>query len=937
MSIELKNALLLKNFKMMFFLEKKGYSMTDFKFKFSVVMPVYDVEDYLEESILSLVNQTIGFKENIQLILINDGSPDKSGKICQEYREKYPENIVYIEQENAGVSVARNRGLEAVEGKYVNFLDSDDVWDEDAFEKVYVFFEENTKITDVVTTGIKEFEAVEKEHITNYRLRKGTRIADLMSPSEANSVVLQVASSFFKTAALKNISFKEGLRYGEDSLYVNTVIMRKMTVGFISDVFYHYRRRNAGTSAVQTLKKTEYFYTDRLSEYHLELIKLASEKFGCVPLYIQNVVYYDFGWHLMTPAHSAVSEEVYLRFLELSKEVLSHIEERVIIRNEIHSSLPKKNAALRLKYGLDDWYSMCRYDPVRKAICYKDYVMFALNRNKFILIMHFVKIKGKKLVLEGLITKWRFDLTDKKVKFFFKCEDDYFTPKYEQFIHKKYETCFENTEQYKKFYCEIPLSKLTFDEEGIAKIKPVVRFGKKLCNVGYNYFKFTPSSNAFGPSYKFFGNYYLKNFRTVIHVGYVKDRKEKLRKMFEFEKECWSFLKEIGRKDIAELRKRYFRYKALHRNAPKIWLISDRVENAGDNGEVFFKYLNKIKKETNELDNVRPIFVISKNAKCIDRLRSEGEVLFIEDKKFPLYFLLADKIISSGASDFTMNPFDKDRRYLVDLFNFKYYYLQHGVACADLSVWLNRLYKNIEMIFATSERERESFIRDNYYYGENNVVIAGQSRFDDLYVDTQKQILILPTWRKSIKESYDQNTTSIYFDGFKNTEYFKYYNGLINNERLLEAMRKHGYTGLFCIHPIHMKQTVDFTGNDVFKVNEGYIDYNDVFARSAMMVTDYSSVLFDFAYLRKPVVYTHFDKEDFFAGQIYDEGYFSYENDGFGPVCYDMDATIDAIIASIERDCENEQKYLDRINSFYAFSDKNNCERIYRAIMSQEK
>ena len=125
-------------------------------------------------------------------------------------------------------------------------------------------------------------------------------------------------------------------------------------------------------------------------------------------------------------------------------------------------------------------------------------------------------------------------------------------------------------------------------------------------------------------------------------------------------------------------------------------------------------------------------------------------------------------------------------------------------------------------------------------------------------------------------------------------------------------------TGLFCIHPIHMKQTVDFTENDVFKVNEGYIDYNDVFAHSSMMITDYSSVLFDFAYLRKPVVYTHFDKEDFFAGQIYDEGYFSYENDGFGPVCYDMESTVDAIVAIMERECENEQKYLDRINKFYA-------------------
>ena len=139
------------------------------------------------------------------------------------------------------------------------------------------------------------------------------------------------------------------------------------------------------------------------------------------------------------------------------------------------------------------------------------------------------------------------------------------------------------------------------------------------------------------------------------------------------------------------------------------------------------------------------------------------------------------------------------------------------------------------------------------------------------------------------------------------------------------------------MHPIHMKQTVDFQANDVFSVNEGYIDYNDVFARSALMVTDYSSVLFDFAYLRKPVVYTQFDKEDFFAGQIYDEGYFSYENDGLGPVCYDMDSTVDAIIAAMERDCQNEEKYLARLDRFFAFSDRNNSKRIYEAILKNDK
>lgn len=102
--------------------------MENSRFKFSVIIPVYNVENYLEETIQSVIHQTIGFKKNIQIILVNDGSPDDSGKICEKYQREYPDNIVYVEQKNAGVSAARNNGLKYAEGEIINFLDSDDKW-----------------------------------------------------------------------------------------------------------------------------------------------------------------------------------------------------------------------------------------------------------------------------------------------------------------------------------------------------------------------------------------------------------------------------------------------------------------------------------------------------------------------------------------------------------------------------------------------------------------------------------------------------------------------------------------------------------------------------------------------------------------------------------------------------------------------------------------
>lgn len=91
-------------------------------YKVSVIIPIWNVEDYLAEAVDSVINQTCGFEENIELILVNDGSPDNCGEICRGYLERYPENIIYIEQENRGLSAARNAALEKATGEYIAFF-----------------------------------------------------------------------------------------------------------------------------------------------------------------------------------------------------------------------------------------------------------------------------------------------------------------------------------------------------------------------------------------------------------------------------------------------------------------------------------------------------------------------------------------------------------------------------------------------------------------------------------------------------------------------------------------------------------------------------------------------------------------------------------------------------------------------------------------------
>ena len=193
----------------------------------------------------------------------------------------------------------------------------------------------------------------------------------------------------------------------------------------------------------------------------------------------------------------------------------------------------------------------------------------------------------------------------------------------------------------------------------------------------------------------------------------------------------------------------------------------------------------------------------------------------------------------------------------------------------------------------------------------------------------------MPTWRMNLMLAANNETgIRLLKDGFEQTEYYQFYNRLLNDPRLLRALSECGYRMIFMPHPMIMPYIDRFRKNDQVAFGSLNTKYRDVYSRCKLVVTDYSSAVFDFAYLRKPVIYTQFDQEAFFSGEhVCSEGYFDYERDGFGEVETDLDATVDRIIEYMENGCELKDKYRQRIDNFYAFNDRNNCERVYQKIM----
>ena len=137
----------------------------------------------------------------------------------------------------------------------------------------------------------------------------------------------------------------------------------------------------------------------------------------------------------------------------------------------------------------------------------------------------------------------------------------------------------------------------------------------------------------------------------------------------------------------------------------------------------------------------------------------------------------------------------------------------------------------------------------------------------------------------------------------------------------------------FVQHPLMNETNCYFNSTDTVKIVSAP-QYSKVFSESSLLVTDYSSTAFDFAYLRKPVLYYQFDKDDFFSSHTYKEGYFSYEENGFGDVINDKDELVEAIIDYVQNGCQLLPKYRHRIDDFLVFNDKNNCQRVVEAIQN---
>lgn len=442
--------------------------------------------------------------------------------------------------------------------------------------------------------------------------------------------------------------------------------------------------------------------------------------------------------------------------------------------------------------------------------------------------------------------------------------------------------------------------------------------GKKIRPAKIQYGRFWPVGVSLKKQY-----YYKEGYVFTVQRGLLQF--VRCSKIGRWKKEI-SFWRELLQKRAHKaLMARVFVWFWNRVNKKKCLLVEDNFL-ADDNGIAFFQYVRKEHREK------KVYFVMDKGNQNYARVRKIGKVITAGSRIFKLKLLFSDVSATSIEDYRLVNPFGRNFEYFRDiLHDRKYIFLQHGVTKDDMSKEHNKRIYNAAGFVVTANNEYKSLLLPQYMYRPHEVWLTGFPRYDLLYHDERNYITVMPTWRKDLKILLD-NRNPQGLELFKQSLYFRFFYGLLHHERLLSAAEKYGYTLYFKIHPLFQKYTELFLREeDTAKPFNS--SYREVFAQSKLTITDYSSAVFDFAYLNKPVIYTQFDRKDVFSGShIYEKGYFDYETDGFGEVTYDLETTVDLVIEYMQNNCKLKDKYKKRIDDFFAFHDKNNSERVYNKM-----
>lgn len=821
-------------------------------YRYVVVSAVYNVEPYLDLYFKSIVRQTLEFRNNIRLVMVDDGSTDGSADIIKKWHARYPDNIIYLHKENGGQASARNTGLDYIEEQfdnvdYVTFIDPDDFVDVNYFKSVDYFAKKQGAVNRPCMLSCNLIFYRERNgcfadtHPLRFRFQQG----DVSFPvgKLGKNIQLNANSAFFDAEVIErsHLRFDEKIRPTfEDAHFAVRFLLHTPSgkAAFLRSACYYYRKRSAGDSALDTSTNHKGQFLDVLKFGCLGLVDASNESgLQKLPAFLQRTLVYQscnyFIWNSLInhPERAALLDDTEKsEFLILMDRLFSAIDAETILSFELSGIWFLHKVGLLHCFKQDRPPFQIVYvedvDPIRKQVQLR-YFTGEVQIEEF-------RIDGRDIAPYFAKTM-RHDFLDRTFVF----ERRIWVP-------------FAGAADDARLEVSLP---------------------------GYDEVRLSLGGKQ--------------------HRGSLK---------------------------IADIRK-HFHARHGEVSESDLWLLMDRDVQADDNAEHFYRYL----RVNHPQQNIK--FVLHSDSHDWPRLQREGfDLLAYGSKQHEQALRACRKIISSHIDAYVENYFrDKslDGKQLV--------FLQHGVIKDDLSNWLNQ--KNINSFITAASKEHESIAGDmnRYKFTRKEVCLTGLPRHDALLQKSDcadNIVLIMPTWRNSLSGKVISGSRRELAPDFMQSDFARCWRSFLTSERLGAMARQNGYRIVFLPHPGIQPYLDQFDLPDFIEpITYAHGSIQEWLRRSAVMVTDYSSVAFDIGYLNRAILYYQFDREEVFAGNhIYQRGYFDYDRDGFGPVCLDEEMLLNSLEQVLSRNAKPEAQYLNRMEDFFAFRDGKNCARVYDAI-----
>lgn len=892
--------------------------------KLSIIWKLSGKETENQVTLDCLKSQLADYVEPIQILIY----PEQKE---QQYHAQFQgKNVIATTSSLVGSSDVEvfEDAKKQVDGDFVTYLYGGDRWSEQALQQLHAMLQIHPDNAVVMMHKVMpdETEGAFAQVIPDKKLV----IANIKK--DYNIYPFYFGGTVLAVEAFRNQPLRKELGIEAEREFFLSIVSKYKKVYFLNQITFYASQAQEGDFTFYEPIYNEDWYERSFTEFWLPYLKKMQEKYGKVPVFIQYHLLFSVKARFMSNLNNrnkhVIPEGQEMQCLERMGQAFAYIDDDVLFNchkiSEVNVTDSMKWVYGILKHG-EGYHFEKRYVAGNPYYGAANVVFNKITNLKTNIL--FMNYEDGMLKIDGTIHPILYSMASEV---------------YLSFNGKKYELQYNDRYALNKafgvslykghsFHVDIPM-------EGIkdSYLFCQAKIGDETIRITFCYEShFSRMSGAFPSSYWCFGVEPLymavkeeegMRIRTITK----KDKKRQERKLSKEmllckRKRAWLFL---------VIRKVYFMMRPIMKRKP-VWMYLDKIYKAGDSSEYLYRYACAQK------DNIQHYYLVDKHATDYKRMKKDGYKPMVRGSiKHRLVFLMADMMVISNSTVFAFNNYGlPNSKFIRDLVEFHVCCVQHGMSVQKIAVAQNRLRDNTRLYFCASKYEIENLSRPIYdYVGYDALKLTGVPRYDGLKNDDKKQIMISPTWRMqaAVPVRTSEGEQRDYNPMFKESTYFQVFNALINDPRLIDAAKKYGYRIKYVLHPIVSAQVDDFDKNEYVDIIPavGDMSYETMFRESSLMVTDFSGIQFDFAYMRKPLVYLHHKD----IPQHYEEGTFFYDTMAFGEIAHDNDELIDLLCEYMASGCKMKEEYVRRADDFFYYNDHNNCKRIYDTMIEyQEK